>query len=209
MKSKYFLQKDKQTGFSLVELIISIAIISTALLGLVGLLTLTIPTADKSSRITIAKEIAISTLETLTIARESQVITFDQISNDAAAMVPGIFPPNFLPIRNPGPDNLFGTADDNGNVLVTVGPKIDPVIANQKFDSTNDQVTNLTQIGYQRRITITDLGSGLKQVTVDVFYPIPSGGVANPNTATAAQLARQTVSITTVFGKYRTSLSGQ
>jgi prepilin-type N-terminal cleavage/methylation domain-containing protein len=176
-------------GFSLVELIITIAVLTIGLLSLAGTIGLSILNNSRSHQVLIAKYIAISTMETILAARESQILPYANIA-PVSGMNPNGFLTGLQPVKLAGPDNIYGTADDAGDLVYTIGPKN----INTNFNVATDQTIDLTLTGYQRRITITDMtdsqGSQFKQVDIEVFYPSPIGG-------------QPSYKVTTYIGNYR------
>lgn len=175
--------KEGSAGFSLIELIISVSIVLVAILALGGLLGLSIINSDKGRQITLAKFIAVTTLESITIARDSSVIVFDDLTSTK-------FPTTKGPVKGPGADNIYGTTDDSGNLVYINGPQNGK--ATGTFDNVNDQKLDLTQAGYQRQITFTDIAAGVRQIDVTVFYP--------------SRIGTSTFSVRTVVAQYPTSL---
>jgi prepilin-type N-terminal cleavage/methylation domain-containing protein len=188
---------EQQAGFSLIEVIISIGIIGTVVLGLGLILGISVVRSDRSREITLAKLIAVTTLESITTARESEVISFMELSTTK-------FPSDIVPVKNAGPDNIFGSGDDTGDLIYTAGPSTagGGAKSTAKFNGTDDLKVNLTQLGYRRRVLIEDMGSngssgGLKKITVEVFYP--QSKVENAS-------GQDSFKIVTVIGSYRNSL---
>ncbi|MEW6733010.1 MAG: prepilin-type N-terminal cleavage/methylation domain-containing protein [Acidobacteriota bacterium] len=197
-------------GFSLIEVIISLAIITIGVLSLAGTLALSVINSDRSRQVTLAKYIATSTVETIIAARETGVITFNQIairgSNPAGVFLATPTGLQGFPVRDAGPDRIYGTADDAGpdnvpntsddppDLIYTLGPEIGPGNSRTTF-GTNNETVNLTQLGYRRQISITDLevgptGPRLKRIDVEVFYPLPIGN-------------QRSFRLTTILGNYR------
>lgn len=188
-------------GFSLIETVIALGIITIGILSLAGTLALTIVNNNRIQQVTVAKYIAISTIETIIAAREADVLAFVEISSyDAAKNKKGFLLNQRLPVRGAGADGIFGTNDDSGDVVYTIGPN--PNRNDGRFDGVNDQQLNLTQLGYSRQIEVTDLRDpdtnqllGLKQIRVRVFYPARVGG-------------QEAFTTSTIIGDYRTGLTG-
>jgi len=151
--------KRAEGGFSLVEVMISMAILTT---GLVSLL------ADES-------------YESIITARNTTQIDFDDIQNQGSTNCPitgaatcGIFLANMQPIYNAGADGIYGTSDDAAageQTLQDPGP--DGV-----FLTADDLFIPLT--GFQRQIAITavddqngDVIPTIREVTITVQYVNP------------------------------------
>ncbi len=181
-----------QKGFSLVELIVTIGIIVTSLLGIAGLLGLSVRSNETFRQLTVCKTLATTIAETIIVSKESGIINFDNLTatfNSATKK----------PVKAPGPDNIYGTADDTGDLTFTVGPNVTQPASTQKYNRTNDLLLNLTQQGYRYRIGITPIpnsNNALTRMDVEVYPP-------GANNLTD----RGVYTITTVFGQYRTSLN--
>ncbi|MBK7994014.1 MAG: prepilin-type N-terminal cleavage/methylation domain-containing protein [Blastocatellia bacterium] len=76
---KSLIKLSHRSGFSLVELIISIGVILTALLGLAGLLGLSIRSNETIRQTTLCKTLATTITETIIVARESEIIDFTKL----------------------------------------------------------------------------------------------------------------------------------
>ncbi|MBL8152347.1 MAG: prepilin-type N-terminal cleavage/methylation domain-containing protein [Blastocatellia bacterium] len=207
-------RKDKaveKNGFSLIELIISIGILTVGLLSLAGTIGISIVNSDRPRQLTIAKYIAVATLETMVAARETGVLNFTELDYISAGNPRG-FVQGIRPVRNAGCDRIFGTNDDGANtscggtetsdLIYTIGPN--PV--NGRFDGTNDERVNLTQLGYQREIEITNLDfrNGVvtsKRVQIHVYLPSPVLGLTRRNN-------RSTFTMEVTFGSYNTAPTG-
>lgn len=218
MKEKNMPPEKKQKGFSLIELIISIAILTIGLLSLAGTVGISIVNSDRPRQLTIAKYIAVSTIETMIAARETGVLNFPEIDYISAGNPRG-FVQGIRPVRNAGCDRIFGTNDDGANtscggtetndLIYTIGPRNvqnDRNTQNDRFDGTNDERINLTQLGYQREIEIENLDFKVNQFTskrvkVHVYVPQPILGVARRNNRTVF-----TMEVT--FGSYNTAPTG-
>jgi prepilin-type N-terminal cleavage/methylation domain-containing protein len=110
-----------ENGFSLIETIIAIIILTVGILCVLGAMSYSIRAVQESEKITFAKENARSTMETIFSIRDMQLFDADGIQNvyDWDVIVvkngsnSGIFLDGWTPIReNPGLDGIYGTADD-------------------------------------------------------------------------------------------------
>jgi prepilin-type N-terminal cleavage/methylation domain-containing protein len=156
----------KEKGFSLIETMIALVILTIGILGALSALTFGIVNVRGSEQRLRAKEIARSSIDTVFSLRDlilfdSQFtgMTYDwntmQTSNGVNG---GIFLPGWTPIReNPGLDGIFGTADDACPVGGACESAGNPVVE-----------------GFQRNVVIVDLPqNGLvqkRQITVAVSY---------------------------------------
>ena len=176
----------------MIEMVIAIGIITIGVLSLLGTLGFSILNSSRIKQVTLAKYIAVTTTETIISARESQVLAFADIAPKSATN-PNGFVTGVQTVKSASIDQIFGTNDDTGDLIYTVGPNR----SSSLFDGANDERVNLTQIGYRRKITITDMNDpatglslGLKEIKVEVFYPTPVGG-------------QKSYVMTTVMGDYR------
>ena len=153
------------SGFSLIEVMIAMTLLATGLLSLAGVFVLGLNHLAGSSGALIAREKARETVESVHTARDTRVIRWCQIYNvgaprnaSCASEAAAVFLGGMQPLRNPGPDGLVNTADDEG-LEEAVSPGPDNVLGND--DDVRTQLTN-----YRREIEITE---------------IVTNGVANPN----------------------------
>lgn len=148
------------SGFSLLEMVVAMFILSIGLLGVASAIGYALMVSNSGRGLTNAKLLVVSALEQMETLRDSGQLNFAEISNTAQPSPPSTFagfPTGFLPVSTvPGPDFVYGTADDPGI--------LDPTKAVQ---------------GVERQILITDLSLTLKQIKVTLKYS-PSGGVKPP-----------------------------
>jgi Tfp pilus assembly protein PilV len=158
----------RQGGFSLLEAVISMAIITIGLIGILASFAAALGSTSAVQSSTIARQKATETLESIYTERQSAELSFDKIQNISAGG-PGIFVAGMVPLTDPGPDGLDGTADDVPAAPITV-----PGYTGSQTGSTpSNQVISLAT--FQRQITITDVNSSLRQVSITVQYPGPQG----------------------------------
>lgn len=162
--SKKGLKASSEQGFTLIEMLAAILILTIGLLGLMSAITYSLTMRNMSYKVTDAKLIITSTLEQTENLRNSKHLTFEQIgnegqiSNDGAPRVFNGFPAAFRTIStDPGVDGIYGTTDDP---VATLRPS------------------------YTRRIVITALPVGaniltcnLKRVEVTVRFPGETGAM--------------------------------
>ncbi|MBC8032386.1 MAG: prepilin-type N-terminal cleavage/methylation domain-containing protein [Pyrinomonadaceae bacterium] len=156
-------------GFSLLEVVIAATILTIGLLAVASSIGYAMVAGNHGRAITNTKLLVVSVLEQMETLRNTGNLTFGQISNVGQVDNNGAgrnfvgFQTGFQQIStNPGPDGIFGTADD----LIDAGP--DGV-----FGNADDFVNpNLAVIGYTREIQITSLSPTLKKIQVTVSYPV-------------------------------------
>jgi type IV pilus modification protein PilV len=181
----------RQRGFTLVECMISIAILTIGSLGLLGVFGLAVKAAQSSQEDMIARQLASETMESIYTARNESEISWAQIQNVSNG---GIFINGMQNIMCAGPDGILDTADDtscltasgatcpNGGIECLTDPGPDGILG------TADDII-LSLANYQRQVTITPLtdSSGnpiqtLSQVAVTIQYYPPNQSVAKTYT---------------------------
>lgn len=155
-----------EAGFSLVEAVIAMGILATALLSLAGVFAMGLRHLAGSSPNLLAREKAREAVESVHTARDTRIITWARINNVAQG---GVFVAGAQPLRNPGPDGLVNTADDTG-VEETVMPGNDGLLG-----TADDVRTSLSN--YTRQVEITNLldangvvNPTLRQLRVTITY---------------------------------------
>ena len=156
-------------GFSLLEMVVAITLLTIGLLGAASAIGYALVASNHGRSITNTKLLAVSMLEQMETLRNTNNLTFGQIanvgqvSNGGAVRVFSGFQPGFQQVStNPGPDGIFGTADD----LVDAGP--DGI-----FGTVDDFVNpDFALVGVTRQVQITNLSSKLKKIQVTVNYSV-------------------------------------
>ena len=152
-----------QFGFSLLETLIAMLILSGGLLALATALSQGMVIMSTSHYHQIAKEKACEALENVNTSRDTHILTWNQIRNVSQG---GVFLDGPQPLRARGPDGLVNTADDGALETETVaGP--DGVLGSQ------DDVVNPLN-AFSRQIVITDISTNLRQISVIINYQIGS-----------------------------------
>jgi prepilin-type N-terminal cleavage/methylation domain-containing protein len=168
-----------QEGFSILEVLISMAVLCIGLLAILGLFTSGLAAVQTTQEDLLARQKAQEALESIYTARNTQQVTFDQIQNVANG---GIFANGYTPLNLAGPDGLLGTADD-GPVETMITPGQDALLG-----TADDVITPLSN--YRRQIAITPVlrpdntaNPDLRQITVSIEYTAPK---MSPRTYTVA-----------------------
>jgi prepilin-type N-terminal cleavage/methylation domain-containing protein len=170
-------QKATEQGFSLLEVVISMAILTVGMVSLLGVFGLAMASTQNSQQNIVAKQLANEQYESVVTARNTSQMNWSQINNVGSTYCTdgsspcGIFLTGFQPIYNAGADGIFGTADDAASGEETLqDPGPDGI-----FNTADDTYIPLTS--YQRQIVISPLydGSGnlipsLRTVTITVQY---------------------------------------
>ena len=156
-------------GFSLVEMIIAMGVLSVALLSLVGVFAASVQKMNASTPMLIAREKAREAVESVHAARDTGEFAWNTILNVAQG---GAFLNGAQPVRRPGLDGLVNTADD-GPVETMVKPGKDGILS-----TADDEILTLNNFTRQIEITplnydgTTSLNPNLRQVTVTVRYKV-------------------------------------
>lgn len=171
------LKESNQKGFSILETIVAIFILTVGLMGTAAALTYAFEFGTTSRNVGNARMIIVSTMEEIESLRNTRRLDFKQIANagavdntDSKNTFNG-FSVDFKPLSlNPGPDGVSGTDDD----LNDAGP--DGIYGN------GDDFVNpaLARSGYMRKITITSLplDPTIKKVEINVRYFSAGGKVS-------------------------------
>jgi len=179
-------RKQAEDGVSLLEVVISMAVLTVGMVSMLGVFGLAMATTETSQQDMIAKQLANEAYESIVTARNSTQISWSQIGN-AASCSGGVDPasggiflpstsanPTFYPIYQSGADGIFGTCDDTvagEQTLQDPGP--DGI-----FQTADDVFIALT--GYQRSIVFSPVYDSagvvvpsLQNVTIMVQYSTP------------------------------------
>ncbi len=124
----------KHSGFTLIECMVAVGVMAAGILALIPIFTQGLQANSQTQIQYIAQEKAQEAMESIFTARDTRLVTTDQINNVSAG---GIFKDGPQQLLAPGPDGLFGTADDD-----TANPDTIVVGAgNDKIFGTADDVT--------------------------------------------------------------------
>ena len=180
-------QSSAQSGFTIIETMIAIAIMSIGIVTLLAAFATAVGATNNAQENLIARQKTLEAMESIYTARNSQQITFAQIANIGGG---GIFTGTATQLLSSGPDGLANTADDipfpaNGpcpagpECLVLPGP--DGILGNA-----DDKAMSLANFTRQIQIAKVLEADGvttnpnLKQITVTVSYS--TGGSTVPRT---------------------------
>ena len=181
-----FHRQSDQSGFSLIEVMISIVIVTIGLLASLAALGVTMAANQTSQEDMFARQLASEAMESIFNARNSSQLAFSAINNTTALPTPGIFLPNAQSPMCAGPDGILDTADDvpcltaagaecpHAGVECLTEPGPDGIVG-----TADDVVVSL--YNFTRTITISPLddSSGnviqtLVEVTITVNYTVPN-----------------------------------
>lgn len=171
-----------EIGFSLIEVLISMLVLTTGLLGLLGSLGAAMAATQNSQQLSIAKQLANEALESILTARTTAQVQWAQIANGTCSVGQncGIFLSNAQPINNPGVDGIIGTSDDaaaGAEILESPGPSGIILTPAGQPCASPDVCTSLAN--FTRTISISQYtGSGtpdpnLNTVIITVTYNNP------------------------------------
>ncbi len=182
MRHKPFV-RSKQSGFSLIEVMIAIVILGIGIMTIVAAIASTMASTHYAEENLIARQKALEAMESIFTARNTQQITFAAINNIPSG---GIFSTGPKPLWYAGTDGLVNTADDTpfpANGVCPAGPECIPLPGpDGKLGTADDQPMGLTN--FTRTITISPVlevdgvttNPDLKQIAVTVSYTGISGG---------------------------------
>jgi type II secretory pathway pseudopilin PulG len=161
----------KQAGFTLLEAMIAIVILSFGILSLAAVYAQGIQVASMTQLDYIAEKKSEEAVETIFAARDSKLLAWTNIRNvtGSGGGNDGVFVVGPQPLLAAGPDGLYGTVDDDissPDVVIT-GPGPDKILG-----TSDDVVMSLTNM--KRTITIVDVPSetGLRQITITMTYTV-------------------------------------
>ena len=163
---------EAEDGVTILEMVVALLILTVGLLGLAASIGYAMTVSNMGRNLTNTKLLVVSLLEQMETLRNTQELTFGQIANagqvDNAGAIKSFsgFPTGYQPISiNPGPDGIWGTADD------LINPGGDNTYGTS--DDFTDPSWGLN--GYSREIVITNLNPTLKRIQVTVRYPDAGG----------------------------------
>ncbi|HXM94609.1 MAG TPA: prepilin-type N-terminal cleavage/methylation domain-containing protein [Candidatus Acidoferrum sp.] len=162
----------RHRGFTVVEALVSVVVLSFGVLSLAGVYTQGIVFAGMAKWDYIAQKKAEAAVETIFTARDTQLLTWAQIQNVAGTSGTdgGVFLDGPQPLLDPGPDGLIGTADDIAAIpdTVIIGPGPDNVLG------TPDDLVVVLNTVMTREIQIVPVPNepNLRQITITIKYTI-------------------------------------
>lgn len=178
-----------ESGFTLIEVMISMAVITVGLVSLLSVFGLAMAATQTSQQDLIAKQLANEAYDALVTARNTTQVNWDDIQNTGSTNCPvtgasscGIFAtglqPMYQAITTGSYAGLLGTTYDVGQPEQTLqDPGPDGI-----FQTADD--TFIPLIGYQRSIAISNLYdsnnnliTSLRGVTITVQYAASQRGL--------------------------------
>jgi prepilin-type N-terminal cleavage/methylation domain-containing protein len=155
----------KQKGFTLLETMIAMAILSFGILSLASFYSQGLQNSNRIQMQYVANQKAQEALETIFTARDTGLLTFAQINNVSNG---GVFLDGPQQLLAPGPDGLVGTADDvttqPDEIITGAGPDGILGTADDTFVPLNPWMTRTIAI-----TTVTNY-TNMVLVTITVKY---------------------------------------
>jgi prepilin-type N-terminal cleavage/methylation domain-containing protein len=163
---------DRQSGFTLIEVVISIVILMVGLLSVLAVFGVAMANTQTVQMDQIARQKTMEAVESVYTARQTQQLTFAQIANTPT----GIFKTGFQDVLSAGPDGLVGTADDgtgpNPGCPGTYQCVVLPGVDGKMGDAVTYELKN-----FKRQIQIANVNNpdgtpnlNLKQIIATVQY---------------------------------------
>lgn len=144
-------------GFSLIEVMIAIVVMSIGILAVIASFATAVAATQSAEEDLIARQKVLEALESIYTARNSQQIPFTSVANVANG---GIFLSGAQPLRCAGPDGLVNTQDDvncttrSGVVCPDGGAECMVLPGNDGILGTGDDVT-MSLGNFTRTVSIT------------------------------------------------------
>lgn len=157
-----------QKGFTLLETMIAMAVLSFGILSLIGVFTQGLQASSTNQMQFIAQQKAQAAMESIFTARDNQLLSWAEISNVSQG---GVFLDGPQPLLASGPDGIYGTADDDTNHpdTIIVGPPGNNDIASTTGDTTINLNPWMTRTIAFSAVTGTP---NLNQITVTITYTV-------------------------------------
>jgi type II secretory pathway pseudopilin PulG len=152
-----------QAGFSLMETLFAIGILTVGALGMAGVFSQGMKGTTSSPNELVATQKAAEAIESVFSARDSKNLSWAQIRNQAQG---GIFKNGPQPMHLAGVDGILNTNDDDMEPIESiVFPGQD-----QQLGTADDVIKTLSDM--TREILITDLTVDLRSITVTITYKV-------------------------------------
>lgn len=161
-----------ESGFSLVETLVSMLVLTVGVLGLTQAFVSGVQKSTSSPYEVLATQKAAEAIESVFAARDSHTIAWAQMKNVADG---GVFADGTTPMRTAGLDGILQTSDD-GSVESFTYPGPDGYVG------TGDDKTDVLD-EFTREIRIVELSGFLREITVTITYP--ANGQTKTYTVTA------------------------
>ncbi|HEY2352762.1 MAG TPA: prepilin-type N-terminal cleavage/methylation domain-containing protein [Candidatus Acidoferrum sp.] len=161
-----------QRGFTMIEALISIAVLSFGVLSLAAVYAQGLYYASLTQYDYIAEKKAEQAVEAIFTARDNNTLSWAQIQNTGSG---GVFLPGAQPMLQPGIDGLVGTVSDAGSAdeFIVIGPNTAGQIGTSTDQSVdlNPWMTRTIEV-----IPVVDTAGNnepnLRQITVTINYHV-------------------------------------
>ena len=159
-------------GFTLVEALIAMGILSVGLLGLAQAFYVGMQHMSTSASNLIAREKAREAVESVLTARDTRTITWGEVRNVAGG---GVFLDGPQSLNNAGVDGLVNTADDaDAGVETQRDPGPNGVFCDTESGCPDDDISTPLN-GFQREIQINDLANAdIRELVVTISFTVGS-----------------------------------
>lgn len=185
-------RKNAQAGFTIIETMIAIAVLSFGILTLLATFATAVGATQNAQSNLIARQKALQAMESIYTARNAQQISFSQIANISSG---GIFTNGATQLLFAGPDGLVNTADDTNfpaSGACPAGPEGLTLPGPDGILGTADD-TCMSLSNFTRQIAISSvlesdgvtLNPNLRQITVTVSYSTGNYGKSQSYTVNA------------------------
>lgn len=175
--------KSGQRGFTIIETMIAIAIMSIGILTLIAAFATAVGATQNAESNLIARQKTLQAMESIYTARNTQQISFSQIANISSG---GIFSNGQVQLLAAGPDGLVNTADDlpfAASGPCPAGPECVVLPGPDGILGTADDV-GMSLANFKRQIQINSVlesdgvttDPNLKQIVVTITYTAPGAG---------------------------------
>lgn len=126
------MKSQKQEGFTYIDVMIGVVILLVGILAMLSAITASVIQAKGQEQQIAAKQVASSTMESILSVKETDAarLGWDKIGNvgtnpDGNGIPQGVFLTGIQTVKDsPGPDLIWGTNDDSGNILNGVNRQI-------------------------------------------------------------------------------------
>lgn len=156
-------------GFSLVEVMFALGVLTTGVLGAAAVMSSGMQHLNSSPSDVIVTQKATQAIEAVFAARDSHKLTWAQIRNvNGTGTDAGVFLDGPKSLKLAGADGLVNTADDPDVIETIPLPGADRI-----FNTVDDKTMTLS--GFTREITIRDVtgtSGQLRSVVVTITYKI-------------------------------------
>jgi type II secretory pathway pseudopilin PulG len=166
-------RRRRPEGFTLVETMIAVLVLSIGILGLAAMLANGLAYMNMAQMDYIAQQKAAEAVESIYTARDMGQATWSTICNVGSAVCSsGIFVTPAEPLCDPGADGIVGTVDDFSGSGCTVSADAILLPGSSGTYTSSPTRLPLTNYQFQRTITITAVSNlaNLRQISVLITY---------------------------------------